>query len=208
LFRDTAFGPEHYDEVTNSILDPLLANLIEEAYLDAKRLVSQRIKIIDEVTDLLLAEPKEMVPGEVLMECLRNEFLAEVNPGLEALVIKKRDSRMGIGRKLKAKYVNGVGAGAALATFHLLSSRTTASSFLKELNVLLNSSLGDMTEETTSGILSSRDRLKKAHEFATSENAPFPPAPLIPPYCGFELIEWLGKTEPFGLEAVVRRSSK
>merc|ERR1719387_74896 len=63
--------------------ESLVSNLIEVAYLEAKRLVIQRIYAIEKVARMLLSAPSEMLSGDLLIETILEEPISDVDPQLE-----------------------------------------------------------------------------------------------------------------------------
>merc|ERR1712113_337311 len=72
-------------------VESLVSDLIEVCYLEARRLVIQKIKIIDKVAFQFLLAPEKKMSGEFIKEFCQKEFLSDIDPQLELILEKKRE---------------------------------------------------------------------------------------------------------------------
>merc|ERR1711920_313084 len=72
-------------------VESLVSDLIEVCYLEARRLVIQKMKIIDKVAFQFLLIPEEEMSGEFIKEFCQKEFLSDIEPQLELILEKKRE---------------------------------------------------------------------------------------------------------------------
>merc|ERR1711972_182050 len=88
---------QHYlrSEALNPNLEPtiqhIVSDLIEVCYLEARRLVIQRMKVIDKVAFQLLLAPGKEMSGEFIKELCQKEPLSDIDPQLELILEKKRE---------------------------------------------------------------------------------------------------------------------
>jgi cell division protease FtsH len=64
--------------------ESLVSNLIEIAYLEAKRLVIQRTCAVEKVANMLLSASSEMLSGDLLIQSILEEPISDVDPQLDA----------------------------------------------------------------------------------------------------------------------------
>merc|ERR1712228_204206 len=100
---------------TNTKLETLVSDLIEETYLEAKRLVMQRTKAIDKVTSLILLDPVNTIDGRALIESINSEPITDIDPQLEKQVEDQRKTRITNSiendvKKAKEKVVRAISA--------------------------------------------------------------------------------------------------
>merc|ERR1712060_305233 len=72
-------------------VESLVSDLIEVCYLEARRLVTQRMKVIDKVAFQFLLTPGEEMSGEFIKELCQKEPLSDIEPQLELILEKKRE---------------------------------------------------------------------------------------------------------------------
>merc|ERR1712217_1017925 len=76
------------------MIESIVSDLIEESYLEAKRIVMQRIRAIEKVASLLVIDPDSMLNGKVLLSLLRGEKITDLDSQIEILIEEKRERRM------------------------------------------------------------------------------------------------------------------
>jgi hypothetical protein len=82
-YRQQLYESRSIELDTTIGIESLVSNLIEVAYLEAKRLVIQRTYAIEKVARMLLSAPSEMLSGDLLIESILEEPISDVDSQLE-----------------------------------------------------------------------------------------------------------------------------
>merc|ERR1712217_127646 len=141
------------------MIESIVSDLIEEAYLEAKRIVMQRIRAIEKVASLLVIDPDSMLNGKVLLSLLRGEKITDLDSQIEILIEEKRERRMRMNSITKFYFSKEAVANAIPKTFRVLCGEVFKFGYFWNSNSILH-----------------RKYLTESN-FVKSEISPFPPKP-------------------------------
>merc|ERR1712025_951700 len=153
---------------------------------EAKRLVIQRNNAIEKVSRIILMDPGETISGETLLDSVYCEPLVDVDPQIDLQLALRRSKGLEYNLTKDCKETKKALISAVREFSHILSGKTL--NFYRK-NEAVPAILRDSYE--TYSNTESPNRIRAVHEFATSVDSPFPPAPIRPKFLGPSLEDWL-----------------
>merc|ERR1719183_344507 len=172
---------------TNYKIQTKVSDLIEISYMEAKRLVIQRNNAVEKVAQIILANPGEMINGDIMLETILSEPLADVDPQIESQLANIRISQKSDKKNKICKEREKAIFTAVREVSHILSGELKNFFTRHEQNL---SSSSDLNMTPRSNTKDSK-RMRAANEFATLERSNFPPPPAIPKFMGPDLEDWV-----------------
>ena len=203
-------GPTGQELVgANERYETHVAALIDEAYLEAKRVMAQHRPAIEKAAEALLRSPNESITGDELLAILRDTPPAPLPEGLAAEIEARAAESDGAGSRVEPAGEQGDTVARAEQGAAALASAAQVALGEASVEVLLSES--GFPDRARLALMREKwgmdgeavERLKAARAYATQEGAPFPPPPAKVPECkGVTLEQWLESAEPAGTEIV------
>lgn len=184
---------------SNATIEPIVTYLINKAYLEAKQLVTQKMKSIDKIAALLVSDPGVAINGDVLLECMLMDTPSDMT---STTMQKQKYSLMGL--RVKEQESKMVASTTVSALFRVSDSQSEPSLPICQISTPTVFGKTSLTHTANAWkMIKDQKRLRATYDFTILADSKFPPAPIIPEYKGFTLEEWMISAESLEAQSIV-----